>query len=59
MIKDKFHYSMKTKDWYWNMNNIIINFRRRGEANDMYLIHMNEKCRIDRTGPDSRVWRWK
>ena len=31
------------------MNNVIINYRHRGEENDMYLVHMSlPKQRIDR-----------
>lgn len=48
-MKDKFHYSFNWKSWWWNMNNVIINYRHRGEENDMYLVHMNlPKQRIDR-----------
>ena len=53
----KLHISYKYKTWFWNMNNIVVNYRHIGEDNHMYLIHMNEKCRIDRTGPYPKVWR--
>lgn len=33
-------YLIKQKSWYYNMNNIIIDYRHRGEAGDMYLIQM-------------------
>ncbi len=47
------------KDWFRNMNNIVTNYKHKGEANDMYLIHMVDKCRIDRQGVCPGVWRWR
>ena len=33
------------------MDNIVINYRHRGEENDMYLVHMvTPKQRVDRMG---------
>ena len=45
------------KDWFRNMDNIVVNYRHRGEENHMYLIHMLGKCRIDRLGGVSKVYR--
>ena len=53
----KIRVSLNQKDWLWNMNNIIINYRHKGQSNDMYLIHMFKKCRIDRLGGVSKIWR--
>ena len=42
------------------MNNIVVNYRHRGEANDMYLVHMScPKCQIDPVGfyPKNLKWR--
>ena len=58
MNKRFINYSVKQKDWWRNMDNIIINYRHRGEENDMYLIHMNKRCRIDRLGGISKVMRY-
>lgn len=57
MINSNPHYGLQ-KTWYFNMNNIVVNYLHMGEDNDMYLIHMNKKCRIDRLGGVSRVWRF-
>ena len=54
----KLRYAWNQKHWMWNMNNICINYRHMGEDNHMYLVHMNQKCRIDRLGGVSKVWRW-
>ena len=50
-MKGDFHYTFKTKRWWRNMDNRILNYLHMGEDNDMYLIHMNQKCRIDRVAP--------
>lgn len=57
MINSKLHYGLQ-KTWFFNMNNIVVNYLHMGEDNDMYLVHMNKKCRIDRLGGVSRVWRF-
>ena len=57
MINSKLHYGLQ-KTWFFNMNNIFVNYLHMGEDNDMYLVHMNKKCRIDRLGGVSRVWRF-
>ena len=53
------NYIIKQKSWYQNLLNIVINYKHRSEENDMYLIHMNDKCRIDRMGYYPSIWRWK
>lgn len=52
-------HSLNRKDWWWNMNNVIINYRHRGQENDLYLIHMNKKGRVDRLGCYSKIFRWR
>ncbi len=45
------NYCCRQKSWWCNMDNIIINYRHRGEENDMYLVHMvTPKQRVDRMG---------
>lgn len=58
-MKTKLHKSSEVKRWWWNMNNIIINYHHIGEDNDMRFIHMNGKCRLDRIGMYSSVFRWR
>jgi len=41
------------------MDGIIINYRHMGEDNSDYLLHMDNKGRIDRMCPCPSVWRWK
>lgn len=55
-MKYKRSYWVYQKSWWRNMDNVIINYRHIGEANNMYLIHMNKKCRIDRLGGVSKVY---
>lgn len=50
--------SWKQKGWYRHMDNSCINFRHCGVGSHMYSIHMLGKCRIDRLGGVSRVWRF-
>ena len=50
-MKGEFHYSFKTKRWWRNMDNRILNYLHMGEDNDMHIIHMNQKCRLDRIAP--------
>lgn len=58
-MNDRFiNYSVKQKDWWQNMDNVVINYRHCGEENHMYLIHMNKRCRIDRLGGISKVMRY-
>lgn len=60
MIGKQFiNYIIKQKRWYRNLFGIVINYKHRGEENDMYLIHMNNRCRLDRIGYYPSVWRWK
>jgi len=47
------------KSWYYNMDNVIRDFRHMSEYNVIDLIHMNKKTRIDRTGPYCRCFRWR
>ena len=59
-MRDKIRFSYKQKDWFRNLNNIVVNYRHRGEANDMYLVHMSgPKCQIDRVGFYPKNWRGK
>lgn len=44
------------KSWWWNMNNIIVNYLHKSEEYDMYTIHMNDRCSLDRTCPCPKVW---
>ena len=48
--KNKRLYILHQKAWWRNMNNIIINYRHKGEETDIRFINMNKKCRIDRKG---------
>lgn len=50
-------YRCRQKGWWRNMDNIIINYKHCSEENDMYLIHMNHKCRLDRVGFCPSIWR--
>ena len=60
MIEKRFiNYIVKQKCWYQNLLDIVINYKHRSEENDMYLIHMNDKCSIDRMGYYPSIWRWK
>jgi hypothetical protein len=54
----KLRYAWNQKSWQRNMDNRCINYLHCGQANDMYLIHMNKKCRIDRLGGVSKVVRF-
>lgn len=54
-MKDTFHYTFKTKNWWRNMDNRILNYRHMGEDNNMRWIHMNQKCRIDRVAPYPKI----
>ena len=53
------NYLSRQKSWYCNLLRIVINYLHCSEANYMYTIHMNHKCRLDRIGVDPIVWRWK
>ena len=49
MNKKYADYFCRQKEWWCNMNNVVINYHHMGEANMMYLIHMfTPKQRIDR-----------
>ena len=42
-------YYCKQKDWWRNMENVVMNYRHCSEENSMYLCHMSlPKQRIDR-----------
>ena len=56
MNKRFINYYCRQKDWWRNMDNVVINYRHCGEKNSMYLCHMVERCRIDRLGGISKVW---
>ena len=48
------NYYWRQKDWWRNMDNVVINYRHMGEENSMYLVHMSTpKQRIDRMN-----WFW-
>jgi len=47
------------KSWFRDIGNRVMNYRHKGQDNDVYLIHMFHRCRIDRTCCYPRVWRWK
>lgn len=57
--KSFINYIVKQKSWYHNLLGIVINYKHCSEENDMYLIHMNGRCRLDRVGCYSRIWRWR
>lgn len=54
----KFEYKIKQKSWFRNMDNVIVNYRHKGEKNDLYLIHMFHRCDIDRIGYYPSVYKW-
>ena len=56
MTKRLINYIFRQKSWYRNLLRI---YWHCSEANDMYTIHMNHKCRLDRIGVEPKVWRWK
>ena len=59
MRADYIKYNSKQKDWWRNMDNIVINYRHMGEENSMYLVHMSlPKQRIDRLGGISKIMRF-
>ena len=58
MNKRFINYLCKQKWWYSNLRDIVINYKHRGEENDIYLCHM-ELPKIDHTGYYPRCWRWK
>lgn len=53
------NYITKQKSWYHNLLGIVSDYKHRSEENDMYLIHMNDRCRLDRVGCYSSIWRWR
>lgn len=57
-MKGEFHYSFKTKRWWRNLDNRILNYRHMGEDNLIRFAHMDHKCRIDRVGVYPRVLGW-
>ena len=59
-MRGKIRYSSKQKDWFRNMDNIVVNYRHMGRGKDMYLVHMScPKCQIDRLGFYPKNWRWR
>lgn len=54
-----YYYIFKCKSWYFNMNNMIVNFLHMGEDNCMRFIHMNDKSRIDRVACRPKIFRWR
>lgn len=48
-------YYCRQKDWWRNMDNIVINYRHMGEC-DLRFVHIGDKCRIDRLGGISKIW---
>lgn len=59
LSEERIRYFYTGKSWFRNMNNVIINYRHKGEANDLYLIHMNHRCELDRVACCPSVWRWR
>lgn len=55
-MKGEFHYTFKTKRWWRNMDNRILNYLHMGEDNNMRFIHMNHRCRLDRVAPCPCIW---
>lgn len=52
----KLHQTYKYKYWWWNINNIVINYQHKGEDNHMRFIDMiYPKCQIDRIAPPPSV----
>lgn len=56
MMKNRRFYQ---KPWYYNMDNVIRDFRHMSEYNVIGLIHMNKKTRMDRIGPCCKCFRWR
>lgn len=54
----KLRVTWNQKSWYRHMDNRCTNFRHCSASGHMYLIHMYKKCRIDRSGGISKVWRF-
>lgn len=52
------NYYCRQKDWWRNMDNCCINFRHCSAGGHMYLVHMFQRCRIDRCGGISKVARF-
>lgn len=60
MNEQLINYYVNQKDWWRNMDNVIINYHHKGEANMMYLAHMiTPKQRIDRMVVVKGSLRWK
>lgn len=54
---DKLRYTVKTKRWYQNMDNIMINYLHIGEETHMRFINMYKKCRLDRVACSPKNFR--
>ena len=55
----KLRHTSNVKSWWWNMNDVIINYLHCGEENDLYLVHMNKKQKMDRLGYYPKIYRWR
>ena len=56
--KNKRLYILHQKAWWRNMNNIVRDYRHKGEETDIRFIKMNKKCRIDRIGIYPYLGKW-
>ena len=57
-MKDTYHYTLKTKRWWRNLDGRILNYLHIGEDFHMWTIHMNQKCRWDRVAPYPYLGKW-
>lgn len=58
-MTEQFHnYIIKQKSWYLNLLKGST-YLHKSEANEMYTIHMIDKCELDRIGYCPSIWRWK
>lgn len=54
------NYICKQKSWFITLSPYMIDYRHKGEANDIYLCHMvSPKIDIDRIAGYSKIWRFK
>lgn len=51
-------YFWRSKRWYANLNNVVINYRHKGEDFDLNFCHLLlPKMQIDRVSPVAWCWR--
>ena len=51
--------TLKTKTWFRNMDNRILDYRHMSEDYLIRFAHMDHRCRIDCVGVYPCVWRWR